>query len=175
MADQQDTLTEPRELAWQPDDHWQCVKRALREAEQLCRSRGARLTPVRKRVLQRVWDSHQPVGAYTLLDQYREHDASAAPPTVYRALGFLMEQGLGHRIASRNAFMGYTHPGHSHDGQFLICRSCGAAAELDSALVRQVLRQDARKPGFQVEAQTIEISGLCANCSASPAPNTTRI
>ncbi|MDX1710009.1 MAG: transcriptional repressor, partial [Rhodovibrionaceae bacterium] len=112
-------------------DHRHCVEQALGEAADLCRQRGARLTPIRRRVLELVWASHKAVGAYEILDALRSEHAGAAPPTVYRALDFLIAQGFVHRIESLNAFVGCPHPADRHAGQFLICLDCGAAAELD--------------------------------------------
>lgn len=150
--------------AWQKHDHGACIDHAIRDAESICHRRGVRLTPVRKRVLRLIWSNHQPVGAYALLDMYRRYEPSAAPPTVYRALGFLMEQGLVHRIASQNAFVGCAHPAEHHQGQFLICRICGAARELHSDRAVKALSDDARALGFETEHLTIELSGLCPLC-----------
>src|SRR5262245_4876474 len=106
-------------------DHDRCVTDALSAAEAVCARAGDRLTPLRRRVLELVWASHRPAGAYALLDRLREDGRGAAPPTVYRALDFLLERGLIHRIESLNAFVGCAHPGENHLVQFLICRSCG--------------------------------------------------
>ena len=94
------------------------------------RQKGVRFTPLRRRVLELVWSSHKPVGAYALLDQLRNEDLGSAPPTVYRALDFLIENGLIHRIERMNAFVGCSHPGEAHRGFFLICGDCGNAEEL---------------------------------------------
>src|ERR1700747_2134269 len=80
--------------AFHQHDHRQCVHDALAQAETLCGQRGARLTPLRERSC----PSHQPLGAYELLDKLTEDGRKPAPPTVYRALEFLLEQGLIHRI-----------------------------------------------------------------------------
>ncbi|HBS77409.1 MAG TPA: Fur family transcriptional regulator, partial [Pseudomonas sp.] len=88
----------------------------------------------------------------------------AAPPTVYRALDFLLENGLVHRIASLNAFIGCNHPEHPHQGQFLICRNCHTAIELEQPAISEAIDQAARSVGFQVEGQTVEVVGLCASC-----------
>lgn len=146
-------------------DHQQCVDDALAAAEQVCERNGARLTALRKRVLELVWQSHRPMGAYDLLETLaREDDRRPAPPTVYRALDFLQEHGLVHRIASLNAFIGCASPEHTHQGHFLICRNCRVAFELDQALIQPAIRQVAAQQGFAVEAETVEISGLCAHC-----------
>src|SRR3546814_13619005 len=100
-------------LACTPHDHDHCVSHALAEADSLCARQGVRLTALRKRVLELVWQSHKPLGAYDILAQLTEQDGRrAAPPTVYRALDFLLENGLVHRIASLNAFIGCNHPEH---------------------------------------------------------------
>ena len=67
-------------------DHEHCIEDAVAAAERLCAKKGLRFTPLRKRVLELVWSSHKPVGAYALLDSLRDEDLGSAPPTVYRAL-----------------------------------------------------------------------------------------
>jgi Fur family zinc uptake transcriptional regulator len=148
-------------------DHAHCVATALATAEALCKTRGERFTPVRRRVLELVWASHKPVGAYALLDRLRADGRSAAPPTVYRALEFLLEQGLVHRVESLNAFLGCAHPANGHAAQFLICRKCGTAAELDETDIAAAIDRHAKRTGFAVERRTVEASGLCAGCRAA--------
>jgi Fur family zinc uptake transcriptional regulator len=145
-------------------DHNRCVADALAAAIELCERRGNRLTPVRRRVLELVWRSHAPVGAYALLDELREEGRSAAPPTVYRALEFLLENGLIHRIESLNAFIGCSDPRRPHQGQHLICRRCGSVTELAAAEIIGAVRRSAAAVGFTVERQTIEIAGVCEAC-----------
>lgn len=148
-----------------PDhDHTSCVDAALTHAEALCEQRGERLTPLRRRVLQLVWDSHKPVKAYDLLDHLSEGRKRAAPPTVYRALEFLHDAGLVHRIESLNAFVGCADPTRRHSAQFLICRACESVAELNDASLSARVVTSAGKLGFAVEEQRIEIKGLCRDC-----------
>lgn len=147
-------------------DHGACIRTALAAAEEECRRQGARLTEIRRRVLELVWGSHRPVGAYTLLDSLAKEGWSAAPPTVYRALEFLQAHGLVHRIALLNAFVGCVHPGHAHAGQFLLCGACGIAVELEDREVDSAIGRAAGRLGFSVARQTIEIEGLCPDCRA---------
>jgi Fur family zinc uptake transcriptional regulator len=151
--------------AFHPHDHSHCVHDALATADQLCANSGARLTPLRRRVLELVWNSHQPLGAYELLNHLTAEGHKPAPPTVYRALEFLLEQKLVHRIASRNAFIGCSHPGSIHSGYFLLCESCGNAEEIavDGTLGKAVA-QAAAASEFSVRAQTLELTGLCRHC-----------
>ncbi len=148
-------------------DHRKCVHTALSTAEAVCKARGEKLTPVRKRVLELVWASHRPVGAYALLDSLRADGRSAAPPTVYRALEFLLAQGLVHRVESLNAYLGCAHPADDHAAQFLICRQCGTAAELEETEIASAIDRHAKRAGFAVERRTVEAMGLCAACQTA--------
>ena len=152
-------------LAYTHHDHDHCVSSALAEADTLCARQGVRLTALRKRVLELVWQSHKPLGAYDILAVLSEQDGRrAAPPTVYRALDFLLENGLVHRIASLNAFIGCSHPEHPHQGQFMICRSCHTAIELENVAVTDAIAAAAAGIDFHAEAQTVEVVGICAPC-----------
>ena len=146
-------------------DHVRCVTEALAAAEIVCTERNVSLTALRRRVLELIWSRHEPVRAYDLLDQLRAERRGAAPPTVYRALDFLLQAGLVHRIESLNAYVGCGGPEARHGGQFLICGECGRVAELDDDDISQRVRQRARGLGFTVRRQTIEIMGLCAQCA----------
>jgi Fur family transcriptional regulator, zinc uptake regulator len=149
------------------------VEAALARAEASCLTRGAQLTALRRQVLSLVLAARQPIGAYALLDQLRATRAGAAPPTVYRALDFLLEQGLIHRLERLNAFVACDHQHHAHEHahdhqhQFLICRDCGVTAEICDSAVAQAVAQAASRVGFRVQRATVEVDGLCVNCTAS--------
>jgi Fur family zinc uptake transcriptional regulator len=145
-------------------DHGSCVDDALDRAAQLCEERGARLTSLRRQVLKLVWRGHEPVGAYAILEALRRSHSGAAPPTVYRALDFLIEHGLIHRIESLNAYVGCSQPERPHVSQFLICGRCSATAELDDPVIAETVLHRARELGFAVERQTIEVRGFCPRC-----------
>ena len=147
----------------------------LQQAAELCDRRNLRFTRLRKQVLELVCRAEQPVGAYHLLDELKQSGRSAAPPTVYRALDFLLEQGLIHRVERLNAFVGCGEPGqlaghahpHDHPHQFLICRDCGAAIELTDGAVAAAVEQAAARAGFTSTRATVEIEGRCARCAGS--------
>jgi len=145
-------------------DHDHCIEDALAAADKLCTTKGLRFTPLRRRVLELVWSSHKPVGAYALLDQLRDEDLGSAPPTVYRALDFLIEHGMIHRIERMNAFVGCSHPGENHRGFFLICGECGNAEELESASLADTIAASAGRRGFAARDMTLEVTGLCGQC-----------
>ena len=142
----------------------------LDHADQICGSKGARLTDLRRQVLGLILEAEAPAGAYDLLDQLRASRHGAAPPTVYRALEFLLEQGLIHKLESRSAYVGCVSPkGPSgdadHAAQFLICRTCGQVTELDDHELAHALEDAARRLGFTVGKATIEAEGRCAACA----------
>lgn len=145
-------------------DHDDCVRDALAAAETSCRAQGARLTPVRRHILELVWASHEPVGAYGLLDRLAKQGVKSVPPTIYRALDFLLEQGLVHRLERLNAYVGCSHRQGPHAAQFLICTNCGRVAELDDPAIGSALRQSAAGRGFTITRQTVEVEGLCPDC-----------
>lgn len=146
-------------------DHHRCVADALSRAEAVCARRGARLTEIRRQVLELVWESHAPIGAYQILEKLAEGGKRPAPIAVYRALDFLMEQGLVHRLASLNAFIGCALASERHTAHFLICRACKSATEMDGAAVTRAVKKTLSAHGFTAEAEIIEIQGLCAHCS----------
>ncbi|HEX3338819.1 MAG: transcriptional repressor [Pseudolabrys sp.] len=152
-----------------PDhDHGRCASDAIAHAEALCAARKERLTPMRRRVLEALLASHQPLGAYELIDRLAVRGQRPAPITVYRALDFLREQELVHRIESRNSFIACVHDHESSDPVvFLICEKCGAVGEAASAAVADTIKNASRAVGFVPKTPVIEISGICAHCKAA--------
>jgi Fur family zinc uptake transcriptional regulator len=146
-------------------DHDSCSARAIAHAEALCAARAARLTPLRRQVLAALAESHQPLGAYELMDRLAGQGPRPAPITVYRALEFLVDNGLVHRIESRNAFLACIN-NHASGAPvvFLICERCGAVGEAPSAEVTRTLSAAAKRAGFTPRAPVIEITGVCAHC-----------
>lgn len=153
------------------------MERMLDQAEALCARRGAQLTELRRQVLRLVLEAEQPVGAYAVLDRLKGVRAGAAPPTVYRALDFLLEQGLIHKVERLNAYVGCIEAGHDHAGeghdhqhQFLICRRCGSTAEISDPAVAAALAAAAARAGFALDQVTVEAEGLCARCAPTNRP-----
>jgi Fur family transcriptional regulator, zinc uptake regulator len=146
-------------------DHGRCLEDAVAYAATACERRGVRLTALREQVLRLVWGNHEPIKAYDLLERLRERHQGAAPPTVYRALEFLLREGLIHRLESLNAYVGCGDPSRPHAGQFLICRDCNSVAELNDADISALIGRKAGELGFRLAHQTIELSGVCPQCS----------
>jgi len=158
-----------RALPYRPHNHDACVSQALADARDICRQQNARLTVIRERVLELIWQSHKPLGAYDILAQLGTEGHNAAPPTVYRALDFLLQYGLVHRIASLNAFTGCTHAGEIHRGMFLICKQCSNVLELEAPRVSGAIDDAARTEAFSPEDVTLEVTGLCPLCRGESA------
>lgn len=159
----------PKHACIDPKHHVHDAHGFVAAVERACRERGLRLTPIRASVLGLVADAGKPVKAYDLLEQMREGEGTgaAAPPTVYRALDFLLANGFIHKLESVNAFVACHHPNAAHHSvPFLICSRCHAAVELEDKQVVAALDQRARALGFEPQAQTLEVHGLCARCSA---------
>jgi Fur family zinc uptake transcriptional regulator len=149
-----------------PDhDHDRCTAETISHAEQVCRERAQKFTPIRREVLQALASSHRPLGAYEVIDALAKSMPRPAPITVYRALDFLMANGLVHRIESRNAYLACAH---DHDAAamvaFLICERCGSVGEIPAAPVAQSLSAAARASGFVPKLSVVEITGTCAHC-----------
>ena len=152
-------------------NHDACVSDTLAAAEQLAKTRGEKLTKLRRRVLEIVLESHRPMGAYDVLSALVKDGTRPAPPTVYRALDFLRGQGFVHRIDSKNAFAACFAPGKPHRSHFLLCRACGQAVEIEDDALDAALANASGRAGFAAENETVEITGLCAECrNASSTP-----
>jgi len=146
-------------------NHSHCISDALNSARQVCDNRGVRLTNLREQVLTLIWQSHKPLGAYTLMEMLAAASTRrVAPPTVYRTLEFLLEEGLVHRINSLNAYIGCPSPTQKHQSHFLICQSCNVAVELDDAQLNNIISLCADDAGFKLTSHSVEINGLCPNC-----------
>lgn len=156
--------------AFDEHDHSACLAVAMARAERICAARAARLTPIRRRVLELLWESHQPIGAYDILDKLKADGLGAQPPAVYRALDFLMAHGLAHRIASASAYIGCTLVDETLENRcaapIIICSKCGQATEIDAPAIDLALRNAAERIGFKIDDVTLEIAGVCAGCAA---------
>ncbi len=141
----------------------------LDRAAEACARAGARLTDIRRRVLGLILASPEPMGAYALLDRLKAEKDNATAVTVYRALGFLQEHGLVHKVERLNAFIGCTeqgdHPPHGHAVQFLICRTCGTVAEIEDAGIAASVGDAAARARFVPAHATVEVEGTCVNCT----------
>ncbi len=152
------------DLAFAAHDHALCASDVLVRADALAVTSGARMTPVRRRVLEILLEEHKALGAYDVLQRLATEGFGNQPPVAYRALEFLVDLGLVHRIQRMNAFAACMHPGEAHAPVFLICSQCNTVAEASAAPVRAALDRAAEAMGFAIERSTIEALGLCPAC-----------
>ncbi|HEX4871745.1 MAG TPA: transcriptional repressor [Nevskiaceae bacterium] len=142
----------------------------LAAAEALCRARGARLTEMRREVYAMLLDNAAPLAAYDLMARLdRKLDRRLAPPTVYRALEFLLAHGLIHRLESTNAYMPCVHPGEAHESVYFLCSRCGSTAEVADTRIGGLIHRGAQDLHFKPTRQVVEVQGLCEDCD-EPAP-----
>ncbi|HTV44520.1 MAG TPA: Fur family transcriptional regulator [Stellaceae bacterium] len=140
------------------------IEGGLARAQRLCALQGRRLTAIRRRVLELILAADQPVGAYALLAELQRERGRLGPPTVYRALDFLLAGKLIHKIESASAYVACADVEHPHESQFVICDDCGAAEEIRDEDIVQRLRRLGEGRGFAVVRQVIEVRGLCPQC-----------
>jgi Fur family transcriptional regulator, zinc uptake regulator len=153
--------------AFAPHDHDLCAHAALATAEARLAEAGQRLTPVRRRTLEILLASPRALGAYEVLERLVEGGFANQPPVAYRALEFLEDQGLAHRIRRLNAFTACMHAGQAHSPAFLICRSCHKVAEAPATEVVAALSRAAGALDFTLERATVEALGLCPACRSA--------
>ena len=138
------------------------TKSFMVQSEAVCRANGARLTPIRRRVLEALNAAERPLGAYDLVEVLALQGRRLSPITVYRALDFLIEQGLAYRIASRNAYV--ANSSSRETTAFLICEECGDANEVASPEVADTVLKVLKAKGYQPRVRILEITGRCAAC-----------
>ena len=139
-------------------------------AKSLCGQRGVQLTKRRRQILEMLWESDRPMGAYELIEALkRKESRPIGPPTVYRALEFLIAQGLVSKIQSQNAYVPCAHPERKHDCLFFICSNCGASVELEDQRLETLISENAALVGFRPTHRVIEVEGTCTTCIAAGA------
>ena len=154
-------------LEYREHDHGACERQALRHAETICARENLRFTEQRRQVLEALLESHVPASAYDVIDRLAEHgEARLAPVSVYRALDFLTQHNLAHRIESKNAFVACDRGADCEPGAtlFLICDNCGAAGEATSEALGRLVSDETRKRAFLPRMRVLEVRGLCARC-----------
>ncbi|WP_253735975.1 Fur family transcriptional regulator [Granulibacter bethesdensis] len=140
------------------------VAEALAAADAICLRAGSRFTRQRRTVLAVLLEAGMPLSAYDLLDRLRPLDPMVKPVTVYRALDFLLAEGLVHRLETTRSYVACAHPDHPHAVQFLICRSCGKVVEAHDRTIAKATAELGRSRGFVLDQPTVELTGQCSDC-----------
>lgn len=132
-------------------------------------TQGLRLTSGRRAILDLLCAEARPLGAYDMIEKLAAQGGKRlAPISVYRALDFLLENGLVHRLSSRNAYLACGHHHAANDPLvFLICDACGSVSERTSPSLGHDLDEIASETGFSRRGQVVELTGLCAGCGAA--------
>lgn len=152
-------------IGFDDHNHARCVSAALAAAEARCSAQRLQFTPTRRRVLEILLRRHRALGAYDILEELKREGLGSQPPVVYRALEFLVREGLAHRIERVNAYAACARPGAEHEPAFLICRDCGAVAETETGIGQGRLGAAAQASGFAIERVAVEALGLCPACA----------
>jgi Fur family transcriptional regulator, zinc uptake regulator len=156
---------QPSEVSGRNTSPSEQTARAMAQSEAICRANGARLTRIRRNVLEALYSSHKPLGAYELADLLSPSARRMAPITVYRALDFLIEQGFVHRLASQNAYIASPNEHEERESvTFLICENCGGVDEATSPALSGALTELLAAQGFQPKGKVLEITGRCSHC-----------
>jgi Fur family zinc uptake transcriptional regulator len=148
----------------QAHDHTNCINHAMEAAQTVCHDKNIRLTPIRQRIFELIWSNHKAVGAYDLLATLQQEDPKAKPVTIYRALDFLLDAGLIHKVASLNAFIGCSQPEITHHSVMLICDLCHDAKEVEAQEVYEAIFEIGKNNAFHPQQLTLELHGTCEDC-----------
>jgi Fur family zinc uptake transcriptional regulator len=136
----------------------------LSAAAARCRARGAQLTALRREVLELLLRRGGCAKAYDLQEDLRQRRGRIAPTTVYRALEFLMEHQLAHRVDALAAFaacdLSEPHP----QVLLVVCSACGEVSEWHDEEAREALGARLRRAYAGFRESTVEIKGRCAAC-----------
>lgn len=157
------------DLAFRSHDHAACAGDVQSRVAQISAERNLRLTQVRQRVLEILLEAQRAVAAHEILDQLAAEEFGSQPPVAYRALDYLAERGLVHRISRHNAFAACLAPDHAHNPVFLICESGDQVHEMTGFNVAAVLSETASALGFRLTCATIEALGICPDCQKAEA------
>ncbi len=136
----------------------------LERARDICLIKNLRFTAIRQRVFLLMLEQEGAVSAYNLLEQLKKYDSSAKPPTIYRALAFLLDNHFIHRIESLNAYLKCEHFGCEHPMQLLICEKCKRIIELSDPIIDNAFSEQATQSGFKITNKVLEAHGLCHDC-----------
>lgn len=148
------------------EEHIHCMSSALKAAEDVCSAKGERFTPLRQYIFSQLWTSHKAKKAYDILEGLKNTEFSAKPPTVYRALDFLVKHSLAHKISTLNAYIGCYHPERNHICQLLICESCHEVLEICTPGFGKAIKQHTEDANFALKSPVIELLGVCEACSS---------
>ncbi|MCW8931498.1 MAG: transcriptional repressor [Gammaproteobacteria bacterium] len=148
-------------------DHHICQSKALQHINEQCRKKNIRLTPIRQQVFDEILQSHKAIKAYDILQNMSTPGEMVKPPTVYRAIDFLLEHGFIHKIESLNAFIACYHEHNKDCFQLLICDECGTVSEQINNKISHEMKLLSEKENFTLQHPIIELHGTCFQCNTT--------
>lgn len=144
--------------------HQKCVDKLIKQAREICIKNNLRLTPLREKILEIIFQNHKAIKAYDVLKELEKHNISDKPPTIYRALDFFITNKIIHKIHCINSYLVCSHPGMHNDCSLFICEKCNSVEENCDNNISKLIVEDAKNNNFTIKNKNIEILGICQNC-----------
>ena len=110
--------------------------------------------------------SKAPMTAYQILSRLQKNEPDIAPPTVYRALTALTDQGRAHKLESLKAFVPCRCDHDSSLPVLTICDDCGQVEEHDGGPLLPKLTSLIAASKFVPDRHIVELHGACSACAA---------
>jgi Fe2+ or Zn2+ uptake regulation protein len=122
-----------------------------------------RTTEPRRAVARLVADERGHFSAADLVAAARSQRLGIGRATIFRTLDVLAELGLVERIDLPSGEHAYVacEPRHHHH---VVCSGCGRTDDIDDAGLRSVVRDVARRTGYEIDDHRLELFGRCPSC-----------
>lgn len=141
------------------------IEESISRVVEICKENNLVFTEIRQKVFEIIIEHTKPIKAYEILDDLTKIlGKSSHPPTVYRAIDFLIENGFIHKLNSINSYVGCFHPKIHKECYFLICKKCNIYQECCDKNLTDNIFKTADKRDFIVSNTTLEIEGHCQGC-----------
>jgi Fur family ferric uptake transcriptional regulator len=135
--------------------------------EQMLRGADLRVTKPRLAVLTAVYD-HPHADTGSLIEAVRDDLGEVSPQAVYDVLRALTEAELVRRIEPAGSVARYeSRVGDNH--HHIICRECGAIADVDCAVGETPCLTSSESHGFTIDEAEVIYWGHCPGCASAPA------
>jgi Fur family ferric uptake transcriptional regulator len=141
--------------------------RPTSDFERLLRGNGLRVTRPRLAVLTAV-HAHPHADTDSIIGAVRRELSTVSQQAVYDVLRALTAAGLVRRIQPSGSVARYeARVGDNH--HHVVCRSCGAIADVDCAVGETPCLTASDDQGFAIDEAEVTYWGFCPECAAVPA------
>ena len=129
------------------------------------------LTLTRRAVFDIVEKASKPLKAYDILSRLQHEKPNAKPPTVYRALHYLVEKGFLHRLKSNSTYSICQLEAKADESDesgvdiLFVCQSCQSVSELTDPVFSLLLMQLSETQSFSLRERQVEVDGVCRLCA----------